>query len=368
MESNNNKGSVDWTLLTRYVSGACSEDEEIVIETWAAANPENRQLLEELRGVWKRVSRREISLPVDVDAAWDELTQRIREEEYEQGPPERATSRGDRPAQRPKRERSRSRMRQTIFTGAASVAVIIVAALAFLVFEELPESSESPEEKVFSTQRGQRAVVQLIDGTEVRLNVDSRLRLPEDGFAEDRREVKLEGEAYFDVARDTSRPFRVHAQDASARVLGTAFNMKDYPDDQQARVAVTEGEVALQSGRSEIRDTVLLRARHLGVVSDHHREVHYVEDLSQELGWTEGQLVFRDAPFSEVVRKLGRWYDLQIEAKVASEEVDRLNATLDGGSMKETLRAVAAALDLQYEREAETVVFYREEQGSAQSQ
>jgi ferric-dicitrate binding protein FerR (iron transport regulator) len=86
------------------------------------------------------------------------------------------------------------------------------------------------------------------------------------------------------------------------------------------------------------------------------------------MGWTEEKLVFRNASFDDVLRRLGRWFDLDIQIQVDPGAVDRLNATLDGKSPDETLKAVAAALELRYRREAETVVFYREEQGAVQEE
>jgi ferric-dicitrate binding protein FerR (iron transport regulator) len=91
-------------------------------------------------------------------------------------------------------------------------------------------------------------------------------------------------------------------------------------------------------------------------------EVRRGADLSRELAWTEGKLAFRDAPFEEVVRRLRRWYDLRIETELVSEAVGRLNATVDGKSPEHTLRAIAAALDLKYERDGQTVTYYRGEQ------
>lgn len=381
MESRSDR-PVDWNLLTRYVSGACSKDEEVVVETWAAADPKNRQLVEELQQVWQKVSQRERELPIDVDAAWDKLNQKIREAEDEETEPERRTPQptpGEgRPSRPAKRNHSRSRAsNRKVIAGVSTAVVVIAVALAVFLFEGLPRSSEAPEEKVYTTQRGQRAVIQLRDGTEVRLNVDSRLVLPEDGFTGNRREVRLEGEAYFDVARDTTRPFRVSAPGASVRVLGTAFDLKAYPGEKETRVAVAEGKVSLQPERSdaqgsgaresegqefEPQEEVLLEARNLGIVSGSNvQEVHRGVDLSKELAWTEGSLVFRDAPLNEVAQKLSRWYDLHVETQVASSEVARLNATLDGKSPDQTIKAVAVALDLQYEREGEKVVFYLEE-------
>lgn len=356
---------VDWELLTRYVSGSCTEEEEVVVETWAASDPGNRQRLRELQRVWEKMGRWEDSLPVDTDASWSDLNQRICEIEGESAQSKQPDREADRQGRRRRKPLRSRRRRLGGWAAAAPLMVAVITALTFLVFDRLSVDLGMFEEKVYTTQRGQRAVIQLTDGTNVRLNVDSRLVLPKGEFRDDRRRVRLEGEAYFDVARDTSRPFQVKAEGASIRVLGTAFNVEAYPDDIETRVAVEEGGVSLQSGQTEAPDSVLLTAHHLGVIADHQiQDVQKEADLSPEMGWTEEKLVFRNASFDDVRRRLGRWFDLDIQAQVVSGAVDRLNATLDGKSPDETLKAVAAALELRYKREGDTVVFYREKQGA----
>lgn len=359
---------VDWELLTRYVSGSCTEEEEVVVETWAASDSGHRRHLRELQRVWEKMGQWEDSLPVDTDASWNDLNRRIRKMEGEPAQSKQSVREGGRQARRRRPSRSR-RSRRGRWAAAAPLVVIMVTALTFLLFDRLPVDLGMSKEKVYTTQRGQRAVIKLTDGTDVRLNVDSRLVLPNGTFGEDRREVRLEGEAYFDVARDTSRPFRVRAKDASIRVLGTAFNVEAYPDDIETRVAVEEGGVTLQAEQAEVPDSVLLRSHHLGVIADHQiQEVQKEVELSPELGWTEEKLVFRDAPFEDVRQRLGRWFDLDIQTQVVPGTVDRLNATLDGKSPDETLKAVAAALEFRYRREGDAVVFYRGGQGAVRKE
>ena len=355
MEFENNR-PVDWDLLTRYVTGECSEPEEVAVETWAASDPEHQRLLEQLQNVWQRVDEHNSTLPVDVEAALYQLNQRIREEEDDQTSPRRNAK--ERPSQSSHYDSRRSRLSSAaVWTKAAPVIAVLAAALAFFVSKSW---SSLAERKEFVTQPGQRAAIQLNDGTEVHLNVDSRLVLSQGGFSNNRREVRLEGEAYFDVKHADSRPFRVHTEDASVEVLGTEFNLKAYPQSRKARVAVKEGKVAVRPGHRAPKDTIVLRDRHVGVVSNARvKRISREADLSRELLWKKGKLVFENAPFDEVIRKLGRWYDLRIESEVRVEDVAKLNATLDRRAAKETIRAVATALDLEYRKEEKVIVFYR---------
>ena len=347
---------IDWRRVVRYVFGEYAPEEEAGLQAWIAEDQTRATLASELRQVWKATEGS--SAERDVDAAWKAVRGQLASER----PAERGSAL-DRPRRGRRSTLRRSRRAGRSWFGAAAGAVII-AAIAFITmllhdnpFTQVP----SPQAKVFTTEKGQRATVHLSDGTRVRLNVDSKLTLPSD-FANSTREVMLEGEAYFDVARDTTRPFIVQAGEASVHVLGTSFNVEAYTGERQVQVAVAEGEVALKAGASERQDTVVLKPQQLGVASGRHLQaVRHGVALSSYLAWTKGKLVFRDAPLDEVSRKLSRWYDLRVETQVPPGTVDRLNATFDSLPLSQILKAVGAALGLEYtyDRSKGTVTFYR---------
>lgn len=383
MESGNDR-PVDWELLTRHVAGECSDEEEVIVEAWAATDPRSRQLLKDLRQAWETLGRDEEAPLVDVDAAWKQLNRRMREEETrrEETPrPERAVLPADRPAtaggqrkRRPGRRRAgpRSEAPGRRWRAAAAVGLALgVFALALLLLgEPWPGGGEAAGGKVFTTQRGQRAIIELTDGTEVQLNAESRLVLPGGGFSEEgRREVRLRGEAFFEVARDTARPFLVHTTGGgpAVHVLGTAFNVEAYSADTAlVQVAVAEGEVALQAaaGKDPGRDTLRLQPRQVGIARlGGALEARRGVDLSARLAWTEGRLAFEDAPFGEVARKLERWYDLRVKVRPPAGTIDRLNAQFDDESLQDILGDIAVALGLRYERSQDVVTFYRRRSG-----
>ena len=167
------------------------------------------------------------------------------------------------------------------------------------------------------------------------------------------------------MAEDATRPFVVHAQHASVRVLGTAFVVQAYTDEPAMEVAVAEGQVALRPDGLEQDTAVVLEPRQLGVVSatGSLRAVHREVDLTPYLAWTKGRLVFNDAPFGEVIRRLERWYDLRIDVQVPTGRIDRLDATFEEVTANHVLNAIAAALDLQYTKDRRTVTFYRQQPG-----
>src|SRR5260370_12988010 len=104
--------------------------------------------------------------------------------------------------------------------------------------------AQAPAMREYATPRGRRAVLRLLDGTEITLNADSKLRAPV-SFAARQRNVYLEGEAYFSVVHDAARPFIVHTASGAIQDIGTRFGVHAYGDAERERVAAGEGAVAL---------------------------------------------------------------------------------------------------------------------------
>ncbi len=335
----------DWKRLTRYVAGECTASEAADIESRLAADESLRSLHHHIREVWEATVSPE--LPVDTEAAWKRQQYQSRRPE-----PERRTSRPP--------VSFRPRRRSALWPVAALVlALLLVGPWAYRSLNPAAPAETHPEITGFVTAQGERMTVQLSDGTRVKLNVDSRLRVPV-RFASDRREVVLEGEAYFDVAPDSRRPFVIHAGGGRVRVLGTVFNVRAYPEE-SVEVAVEEGLVSLgadpDTETETVTDSVLLRANQLGRLKGAELTVRPGIDLQRYLGWTRNRLVFHEAPFAEVARELERWYDLEVVLAQPDIPLTTLDASFDDVPVGEVLRVIAATLNLEYERNGRRVVF-----------
>ena len=353
---------VDDKLLAKYVAGECSERERALVQRWMAQDAAASDRVARLQRIWDAAETP--SSQWDAEAAWAQLSERVREED-ETSPAVPADHPQDRPAkpshrrQRAARSDRRHSGPRMVLRTAAVVAVVVVGVLVAMLFVgPTPFGSEA---KVFTAKKGQQATVRLTDGTKVELNADSRLIILA-GFKSGRREVRLEGEAYFDVARDTTRPFVVRARETTVQVLSTAFDVQAYAGEQETHVAVAEGSVAMRTGDAQEGDTtVVLRPRFLATVSEQGLEaVREDVDLSRKLAWTKGRIVFDDTPFDKVVRKLERRYDVQVETALPARAVVGLNAAFENAPLDEVLHDIAAALGLEYRRNGRRVTFYRE--------
>ena len=160
-----------------------------------------------------------------------------------------------------------------------------------------------------SIPRGETFKVVLSDGTEVLLNSDSRLSYPT-VFKGKERVVSLEGEAYFNVTKNTEHPFIVKSGNVQVRVLGTEFNMCSYTPD-NVRVTLIEGKVAV-SDTCGLQTVEMKPGQSAQLVSDGTFAVDEV-DTETFLYWKEGFFYFDDVALVDMMKEIGKWYNIDIE-------------------------------------------------------
>nr|WP_246439935.1 FecR family protein [Rhabdobacter roseus] len=162
------------------------------------------------------------------------------------------------------------------------------------------------------TRPGERKKVQLEDGTVVWLNAASKLHYP-DSFAPDRRQVSLEGEAFFEVTKDAARPFIIRSGDLETTVLGTSFNIRAYQEDKTLSVAVVSGRVKVAA--PDTRSELLLVPDQQAVFNKQGRRLNRNEKVfaSGLSAWKDGLFQFRNTTFSEVTAILQRSHNVRIQ-------------------------------------------------------
>ncbi len=187
--------------------------------------------------------------------------------------------------------------------------LLAVDTLGKLVYNTVQEEVEELSYHKIVVPRGGEYTVELNDGTRVRLNADSELRFPVK-FVGNERKVFLKGEAYFEVERDTSRPFRVDVHgDAIIEVLGTEFNVNAYPENAEIFATLVLGKVRVADLQTD--STVVLLPNQQAALSGAGINVKEVnpEDF---ISWINGRFYFEKMPLEEILIQLGRWYDLQV--------------------------------------------------------
>jgi len=232
----------------------------------------------------------------------------------------------------------------------AAVLLLIFSVMFSLFFLDITTN------KQVATQRASKRTILLADGTKVVLNAESKLVYPE-SFTGKNREVTLIGEAYFDVTKDAERPFIIHTEKMDVRVLGTAFNVKSYPEDKFTEATLIHGriEVTLKDRPSDRitlspNEKLTIKNEPVEAAGDHHNDealaqiTHLKKTDSHiaETSWMYDRIEFRNETFQEIARKLERTYDVRIRFR--NDSLAMLKFT--GSFEKEPVTNVLQALSL----------------------
>jgi transmembrane sensor len=193
---------------------------------------------------------------------------------------------------------------------AAAAALLIAVALRMTPEDTVSGTAVALASADMRTGVGEQRTIDLVDGSQVVLGAASSLRLAP-GFGATSREVFLEGQAFLRVRHDSARPFVVNAGGTRAIDLGTAFEVRAYPNE-DVRVAVTEGVVEVRRDSGNLDSTVLEPGDIAEVPPTGATVVKRQQNVERLLGWTRGELVFDVAPLSNVARELERWFDVQV--------------------------------------------------------
>ncbi len=213
----------------------------------------------------------------------------------------------------------------------------------------------APEYAEVTVRNGENRKVVLPDGTQVTLNAGSRLKYPS-AFAKNSRTVEINGEGFFEVARNEKAPFVIHTQAADVQVLGTSFNLQAYDADEQLSVCVKTGkvQVSMQEG-----SMYLLPDEEI-TLDKTTREIRKGKESARKAtAWLTGTLYFNRTPVKSVARQLERMYDCVIEFGPGASYEDFIYGEHDNKSLESVLNSIRYATGIQYEKEGRHVLLYK---------
>lgn len=349
---------LDPITLARFLSGESDAAEAARVRRWMATDPANAELVAQLRAAWVPGASRDESW--DVESAWRRVKPRV----GAKPPRPELTMMGTkrRPIITPFASRGAPLWRAPVALAAALILAVAVWRVA-----PTPESAHDavPIERsarAVATRAGERAEITLGDGIDVVLAPDSRLRYSAALSGAGRWDVYLDGEAFFRVAHDSTRPFVVHTADAVTEDLGTEFSVRRYHGERSTRVVVGQGRVALHGTTNAGVSTSIadLSAGDLGSVGgDGLAPVVRRVNARRYFAWTEGWFVFHNAPLSVVSSDLARWYDMDIVVADSSLLDRHLEASFKAATADDALHIVATSLGVNIERHERQVIISR---------
>jgi len=218
--------------------------------------------------------------------------------------------------------------------------------------------SYNPTTEIVCGKRMRKKII-LPDGTSVWLNTNSKIQYDDAMLYQDHRDVRLYGEAFFDVARDKKHPFVIHTQKVTIKVLGTAFNVKAYPGDHVTETTLIRGLIEL-SLNNDPQQRILLRPKEKLALREDISPKHMDEsdnaqihnkmvieniepieisnkDYFEETSWVQNKLVFKDESFKELAPRLEKWYNVTFQINNKAAEDYRFTGILENETVTQAL-------------------------------
>lgn len=239
---------------------------------------------------------------------------------------------------------------------AASISIIILLSGLF-IFNDINQSIDNTEIVELKTKKvpaGIKYTMKLQDGTMVKLNSSSSITYPEH-FSDSVRIVYLEGEAFFEVVKDSLKPFIIKTGIAETQVLGTSFNVKAYHQ-KSIQVAVISGSVKIKNAYGNEK---LLAPYQMGVMNENSEEIVTDQfDVKHVIGWKDGILIFDKAKFQEVIRKLSMWYGVEFQINPDLQVNGVYSGEYRNESLEDVLNGIAYSSGFNFRIENKSVYVY----------
>lgn len=282
-------------LAAKYLSGEINSMERRELMEWVAASDANQAFFDEMIHIWGLTGDADKPFEANPTLAWNKVAGRINQ------------------ANERKKEENVSRdavLRPlSIKRRILQIAAVLLPIIAVMTWWLL--QPEDPVQRLIVSDDKQIEVV-LPDGSRVNLNTNSQLSYLEE-FAD--RRVTLVGEAFFDVARDTTRPFEIYSEQTLTRVLGTSFNVRAYPEEDKVEVMVQTGRVEFRE-QADTEDRVILEADEAGVYKKSEKEVERTTSLGANANaWMKKRINLVDKPLSQVIQVINNYFrtDVMVE-------------------------------------------------------
>jgi transmembrane sensor len=337
---------VNWEILVNHLTGVSSEFEEKELAEWISRTEENRKLYDRVKRMW--ATEREAFPEPDTEKALSLVLSRIRQ------PSTARQARLIRFAQYPKVELALRFITRPYILRAAAAIVAAVGALYLLTILTSNREGETTSVTFNSMQ-----TIELSDGTRATFDVGSSFAYASSFGSARAREVYLDGEAYFEVAKNDRSPFIVHAGMGRIEVLGTKFNVRAWEGNKQVVVAVQEGTVSFRTeGNNDTSRVVYLsRNKASTLIEGQSPTLPQDVDISKYLSWMKREIYFHNTPVPEVLHQLERWYNVKIETADSSMLKSYITVFIENKPIADNLTLISVVMHVRFVQKGDTIRF-----------
>lgn len=250
-----------------------------------------------------------------------------------------------------RKQSTKQRLKKVIYILSKTAAVLFVPLLVASLYFYI-NRADSDKFLTLATQKGEQTSLILPDGTKVWLNVDTQLSYPLN-YGIKNRNVKMEGEAYFEVINNKELPFEVSSGNITTKAMGTSFSISSYPGCPIIKSSLISGSVEVRYKKGS---EVLVPGQQLVYKKDKSEIIIQSFSEVDELAWKNERLVFRLKAFDQVIDDLGKWYDVEFDYNPALFTTETFTAKFERyETLEHVLQVMSKAGGFKYDIEAKKV-------------
>jgi transmembrane sensor len=327
-----NKEKFGREILLRYLKGTGSDEEQFLIKQWLNNSLLEHELSKESFMFWDEIDPRMDIPGYNGDQILDRIHHKIKIEEAV--------------------FMNKPVSKKGLFSLFMRIAAILVIPLLFsslYFFFQNRSFRNSVSWAEIHAPYGTRTDFNLPDGSKGKLNGGSSLKFPTH-FTGKIRDIELSGEAYFEVVSDQRKPFIVSTKNIDVKVTGTSFSVMAFSDEPNTEVTLKNGKVEVLRKKDEITKSIgILKPDEVFIYSSLSDEGKIQSvNSSDRLSWLDGKLTFKYEPFDEVIRKLNRWYNVNIVIKDKSLDSYIYYGTFENETLDEVLKLLQYTAPIKY--------------------
>ncbi|UZR97375.1 FecR family protein [Chondrinema litorale] len=322
---------IDEILVKSLTGEELNEHEKAFLEEWQKQSETNTDTVKKLEKYWSH--KRNVNKD-SMDKVWNTLETSIDDEAPNQ----------------------KIAKKNSFFKFYYYIAASVTLVLGFVFYQQYfhTDNPDGTDTKIALVSRknakGVKRNITLSDGTFIKLNADSEIKFPEK-FSGKTREVYLTGEAFFEVEKDPKRPFIIHTGNILTKVLGTTFNIRAYPEDQDVEIALVEGKVAINKESNSAENTIYLQPSDVMSYNKAQDKITTTSnvDLSKIISWRSNQLIFENASFDVIVKKLERWYGVKFTISNKVNTQGGFTGKFEDESLEMLLNKISHSIEFNYQ-------------------
>ena len=322
---------MDYHDIKKYLEGKTTESESLQIREWLKDPESDVELRQILGEIWANSEIRLKGQAPDFNRMLDQVHHQINNQQINQVKP-----------------RALSISIYQVFSKVAAILVIPLLLLSVYFYFNPNQTSNQLASNAFReiyTKPGTRTQIDLPDGTRVWLNDGTTFRYPE-SFSGEKREVFVDGEAYFEVKSNPGNPFVVNNPMMNTVVTGTHFNLNAYSPDNYFEATLIEGKINLEN---ENKNLEMKPGEQVQFDSKLEKIVQKTVDPQNAAAWVDGKLIFKDEKLGTAIKKLARWYNVEIILTDTEINNYLMTATFEDEKLDQSLRLIALALPVRFE-------------------